>query len=114
VTRPALVDKFRAVTAERLGRLRNALPAASDPDQWAVVTRELHTIKGEAQLVGFAHVARVARHIEQLLGDGSQVGARLASTLAGLEEIDALRLLSMDDPEAASRADAYLAAHPPA
>jgi chemotaxis protein histidine kinase CheA len=108
VSRPHLADKFRAVTADRLARLRSAVPALpADASQRPVIARELHTIKGEAQLVGFAAVARVARRLEEILGDGDLAPEGVAELRRGLEVIDAIRLLALDDAEGAALADAF-------
>jgi len=81
--RQALVAKFRVVAAERLQRLNNALlelertpgaPTAAD-----TLMREIHTLKGEAKLVGFADINMVAHRTEDLLVAASRQGFVLAA-----------------------------------
>lgn len=69
--RQALVEKFQALTRERLERLNGAMLALErDPADSAAATalmREIHTLKGEAKLMGFADINLVAHRTEDLL-----------------------------------------------
>jgi two-component system chemotaxis sensor kinase CheA len=69
--RQALLAKFRALTYERLERLTGAvLELERDPsaaDTGGVLMREVHTLKGEARLMGFVEVNTVAHRTEDVL-----------------------------------------------
>jgi chemotaxis protein histidine kinase CheA/CheY-like chemotaxis protein len=70
-TRQTLVARFRGVARERLQRLNTAFVELEqnpdDGDSWSMVLREIHTLKGEAKLMGFADVNLVAHKLEDLL-----------------------------------------------
>lgn len=70
-TKNALRAKFLSIGLERLGNLSSAfveLEARPDDDQvLASIMREIHTLKGEAKLVGFGSVGDVAHTTEDLL-----------------------------------------------
>lgn len=70
-SRQALIEKFLIIAGERIERLNNALmELEQDPgsnEAAALVMREIHTLKGEAKLMGFADVNLVAHKIEDLL-----------------------------------------------
>ena len=69
--RAALVEKFRTVAKERLERMNNAfVRLEKDPDDSETVStlmREIHTLKGEAKLMGFADVNLISHKTEDLL-----------------------------------------------
>src|SRR5512137_633630 len=69
--RQALVEKFQTIASERLGRLNAALlDLEKDPENEAssaLAQREIHTLKGEAKLMGFADINLVAHKTEDLL-----------------------------------------------
>lgn len=59
------LSEFRSLTFERLDRLRAALrDDAGDPDR-GLVGRELHTLRGEAQLMGFKGMVRLVQDLER-------------------------------------------------
>src|SRR5262245_27355994 len=65
-----LVDHFRAVALQRLDRLELAWQnvfSDLDPRAAAAIHREIHTLKGEAQMVGFGDVNLVCHKLEDLL-----------------------------------------------
>ena len=70
-TKNALRAKFLSIGLERLGNLSSAfVELEARPDDEAVlaaIMREIHTLKGEAKLVGFGSVADVAHTTEDLL-----------------------------------------------
>ena len=107
----ALVEKFRGVAAERLARLRtdvSSLEGDTDSDAHERVTRELHTLKGEAGMLGFRAVSRVAYGLEELL---PRVGGHPeAQDLLhrGFELIDRMRALPPDDGAAAAEAEDFV------
>jgi chemotaxis protein histidine kinase CheA len=112
--REALVEKFRGVVAERLAKLKQGLAAlavrADDREVCADVERELHTLKGEAKLLGFTDMGRVAHALESLLAAADHLGAAeqhrfaasqpaVALMQTGFELIDRLRAgPAADDP----------------
>ena len=69
--RRSLLDKFRGLTQERLVRMNNAWLALEErPDNAPLVAelmREVHTVKGEAKMMGFPAISTVAHRSEDLL-----------------------------------------------
>lgn len=69
--RRGLLDKFRSLTQERLVRVNNAwLSLEEYPDNPPLVAellREVHTVKGEAKMMGFSSISVVAHQSEDLL-----------------------------------------------
>ena len=67
----ALVAKFAALAAQRLERLQNLVvrleQGADHASDGREAQRELHTLKGEARILGFDRTARVAHAVEELL-----------------------------------------------
>ncbi|HEY3352288.1 MAG TPA: Hpt domain-containing protein, partial [Polyangia bacterium] len=66
--RAALVARFRAGAADRLRRVRHALGEAeagrAGPEQLKEVARELHTVKGEARMLGMAALSELLHAVE--------------------------------------------------
>lgn len=66
-----MIERFRAVALERLERLEAAwAKLTSEPHDAAtaaILERELHTLKGEARMVGFVDVDLVAHKLEDIL-----------------------------------------------
>ncbi len=95
-----LIQKFRAVTLDRLERLTLAvLDLEGDPSQQEALdtlNRELHTLKGEAKMMGFADVNLVAHRLEDMLkgaqGSGAETWPEGLSDLM-LRGLDALGML---------------------
>lgn len=87
--RGVFAARFRAVAEDRIRLVREAL-GSGDVDE---ARREMHGLKGEARVVGFDVVARIAHHLEELL-EGEVAGELLERGLVLIE--DALRL----DPDA--------------
>jgi chemotaxis protein histidine kinase CheA len=61
------IADYRENMASARGLLEHPEVLASDPEQLAVVTRNLHTLKGIAGFVGLAEMERLAQSLEQLL-----------------------------------------------
>ncbi|AKU92407.1 hybrid sensor histidine kinase/response regulator [Vulgatibacter incomptus] len=81
--RKKLLGKFREVTADRVERLEAALvaiEASNDAEAARELSRELHTLKGEARMMGFAGVSTLVHTAEELI---ASVGGELPS-LAGV------------------------------
>ncbi len=69
--RAKLIAKFRSTAGDRLQRIANAL-LSMERDGYAdeaaaELKREIHTLKGEAKLVGFADVSFLVHKIEELV-----------------------------------------------
>src|SRR5689334_14554946 len=97
--REALTAKFRASALERLRRLNLAfLELERNPDAVEVqqeALREIHTLKGEARLVGLAAVSDAAHRTEEVAFFARKNGFRVApavhdTLLAGLDLMSAL------------------------
>lgn len=76
----ALIEKFRAVALDRIERMNVLLVQLEhDPQNSGAVEellREIHTLKGEAKMMGFADVNLVAHQTEHLLVLASTQGFR--------------------------------------
>jgi two-component system chemotaxis sensor kinase CheA len=95
----ALVARFRVVARERLARVESAFHALElDPSDRAaanVLAGEVHTLKGEAGLLGLGHVAAAAHCTEDALFRARDLGfappAELAAAVrAGLDLVRSL------------------------
>ncbi|WP_197041107.1 ATP-binding protein [Chondromyces apiculatus] len=66
---PAIVGRFRSLSLERLDRIETEWAAvlAGDHERAAEVHNELHTLKGDARVVGFSDVHLLAHKLEELL-----------------------------------------------
>ncbi|UQA56707.1 chemotaxis protein CheA [Polyangium aurulentum] len=90
-------ETFHAEAAELCAAMEGgllALEGSFDPDALGQVFRALHTLKGNASMMGFAAAARLAHAAEELLEklaeDAQPVTPELSTLL--LESVDALRL----------------------
>jgi len=98
-----LVAKFRRVTDERVRRLQTYLDrfeqAQNDPQLVTEIKRELHTIKGEARIVGFPVVSDVAHALEDLFVLVQALGDMGAYREAMSEGLDLFSELVAEKPE---------------
>lgn len=65
-----LVKQFRIVASERLDRIETSWSSVMhslDEESATIVHRELHTLKGESKMLGFADVNTVCHKLEDLL-----------------------------------------------
>jgi HPt (histidine-containing phosphotransfer) domain-containing protein len=65
-----LVNQFRTVAQERLARIEAAwaqVMSAVDDEAAALLHREIHTLKGESQMLGFSDVNVVCHKLEDLV-----------------------------------------------
>jgi two-component system, chemotaxis family, sensor kinase CheA len=92
--RRRLENKFRRLTAERITALGGTIVSlendAAAHSGCAEIARVLHTIKGEARLLGLAPIADIAHGLEELVTRIESEGVRsdlVAAVLAGLDEI---------------------------
>ena len=69
--RQKLLPRFRETTADRVEKISGVLLAiergAADADGRQELTRELHTLKGEARMMGFVGISTVVHAAEDLL-----------------------------------------------
>ncbi len=116
----AFVEKFRALTLERLVRLNQLFMHWREAPQDATclrdMQRELHNLKGEAKLMNFGNVAEVVHRIEDHLAAApppGQLRSDLDSRiLAGFDLLGAMVTQDGGD-DLTGRWQAYVA-HPPA
>jgi two-component system chemotaxis sensor kinase CheA/two-component system sensor histidine kinase and response regulator WspE len=105
--RERLLQLFRQTAADRVARISDALLAlerGGGPPVREELQRELHTLKGEARLLGYAGLARVLHAAEDLLaavagGEGVEELLRVCDAVPGLldgppDGGDAARLLA--------------------
>ncbi len=101
--RAKLIAKFCSLTAERVAKLHQGIDALeADPDNThlpAEVMREIHTVKGEAKIMGFDFINTVAHYTEGLLVAAKTEHFRISSNawfeiVSGLDYLGALA----DDP----------------
>jgi len=110
--RSRLLGKFRDVAADRVDRLAHALAAWEErggDELRAEIARELHTLKGEARMMGFAGVAGLAHAAEDLLAvlPAGHPGERAAELRRACREIPSL----LDEPPAGGARTAEATAH---
>lgn len=97
--RQQLVARFRTIARERLDRMNNAfVELEKNPANDAasvLVMREIHTLKGEARLMGFVDVNLVAHRTEDLLVKAKGAGFRQDASLnsAILQGFDVIAFL---------------------
>jgi len=131
--REALLAKFRQVCTERVNTiLENFSAVVSKPDNAELIDRlmrEVHTLKGELRIMGFADGGTVVHAIENVLkelrdGAFSEASGFQDVLTDGLDEISRnLKLISEDIPcptwedrhcrIRASQCSRHLRAHPP-
>jgi chemotaxis protein histidine kinase CheA len=113
------IATFRQTAGERIGRLNLAWVRFEQGETSAAAEfmREAHTLKGEASLLGFVAMKRIAHHIETLvttaLESAGDVDASIGDSV--LEGLDLLGVLLDREPDdAAPEAAAYLGEEAPA
>ncbi len=82
------LETFRTVAQERLDRLNLGWiqfeQGTGGPNAGTVFLREIHTLKGEAGLTGFASVSRLLHRLEDLVGAVVKSGAALDASAGDL------------------------------
>ncbi|HVI95388.1 MAG TPA: Hpt domain-containing protein, partial [Anaeromyxobacter sp.] len=107
--RQKLLPRFRETTADRVEKISAALleleRGAATPDLMQELARELHTLKGEARMMGFVGISTVAHAAEDLLKvlAPQSPGERLQALLEACDEIVPLLDAPVDGGEAAAR-----------
>lgn len=108
--RERLLAQFRELVVERLSRISRALmtlEAGADEEAGKQVLRELHGLKGEARMMGFAEINAVVHAMEDLVraAQGRAFGLQATSVDALLAASDAVSVLSgattADKPDSA-------------
>jgi two-component system sensor histidine kinase and response regulator WspE len=97
--REKLLAQFHALVTERLGRVTRALTtleAGADVEAGRAVLRDLHGLKGEARMMGFAPVNALVHEMEELVRVCEPLGFALsaASVDALLAVADAVAVLA--------------------
>lgn len=90
--RDRLLGQFRELVTERLGRINRALmtlEAGADDESGKQTLRELHGLKGEARMMGFAEVNALVHEMEELVRSAQGRGYALAGS-----SVDALLVVS--------------------
>jgi two-component system chemotaxis sensor kinase CheA/two-component system sensor histidine kinase and response regulator WspE len=117
----ALAHKFREMAGERLARMSNALitleGAPEDVESADRVARELHTLKGEAKLLGFDAINDVAHVLEEVFAGltvrssapRGDAAAHHELMLEGFDHIDRMRNAPGDAHTSRVAADAFIA-----
>jgi chemotaxis protein histidine kinase CheA/ActR/RegA family two-component response regulator len=95
----ALIEKFRGVALDRVERMNVHLVALErqpgDATAIAEILREIHTLKGEAKMMGFADVNLVAHQAESVLIWAGERGFHVNTSLFEVmfEGLDLVRML---------------------
>jgi chemotaxis protein histidine kinase CheA len=113
------IATFRQTAGERIGRLNLAWVRFEQGETSAAAEfmREAHTLKGEASLLGFVAMKRIAHHIETLVTAALESADGVDPSVGDsvLEGLDLLGVLLDRDPDdAAPEAAAYLGEEAPA
>ena len=112
--RQKLLPRFRETTADRVEKISTALleleRGSATPDTVQELARELHTLKGEARMMGFVGISSVVHAAEDLLKTLPQgrPGDRLDALLKACDQIVSMLDVPADGGEAAARLSAAL------
>ena len=113
-----IIEKFKTISNERISRLNNAIvfleTTPSDSSVSEEVMREIHTLKGDARMVGFINAGSVAHRIEDLLLLSQNAGIPFTGglgdlILTGLDLLSLLVSRSGDDQSDKQVVDKFLA-----
>ena len=78
----AIITRFRTLSLERIGRVESVwnalLQGAEDEEAVRGMSRDLHTLKGDAKAVGFEEVHVLAKKLEELLALAGQLQYRVS------------------------------------
>ncbi len=97
--REKLLAQFRELVLERLDRIGRhlmRLEGQADPEAGKAALRDLHGLKGEARMMGFADINALVHQMEELVRSADKAGYLLdpASTDALLVASDAVSVLA--------------------
>ena len=77
-----IITRFRTLSLERIGRVetvwQNLIQGGDDHEAVRAISRDLHTLKGDAKIVGFEEVHVLAQKLEELLAAAGQVQYRVS------------------------------------
>src|SRR5690242_8626544 len=77
-----IITRFRTLSLERIGRVESVwqtlIQGAEDHEAVRAMSRDLHTLKGDAKIVGFEEVHVLAQKLEELLAAAGQVQYRVS------------------------------------
>jgi two-component system chemotaxis sensor kinase CheA len=77
-----IITRFRTLSLERIGRVESVwnalLQGAEDEEAVRTMSRDLHTLKGDAKVVGFEEVHELAKKLEELLALAGQLQYRVS------------------------------------
>jgi two-component system chemotaxis sensor kinase CheA len=77
-----IINRFRSLSLERIGRVESVwnalLQGAEDDEAVREVSRDLHTLKGDAKVVGFDDVHVLAQKLEELFAIAGQLHYRVS------------------------------------
>jgi two-component system, chemotaxis family, sensor kinase CheA len=80
-----LVARFRRIALERIERVEQVwnrlVQGGASPDHAQEIRRELHTLKGEAQVVGLDDVSLVCQKLEELIAAAERLSYRVPREL---------------------------------
>jgi two-component system sensor histidine kinase and response regulator WspE len=108
--REKLLEQFHALVIERLGRVTRALTtleAGADLEAGRAVLRDLHGLKGEARMMGFAPVNALVHEMEELVRVCEPLGFALSASSvdALLAVADAVAVLAGARPGSPAQVD---------
>ena len=112
--RQKLLPRFRETTADRVEKISAALleleRGAATPEVSDELARELHTLKGEARMMGFVGISSIVHAAEDLLKalPAGKPGDRLDALLKACDQIVPLLGAPADGGEAAAKLSAAL------
>jgi two-component system chemotaxis sensor kinase CheA len=103
-SRQRLIDRFVALSLERIDAARSvALDPAAGAELMRETMGELHTVKGEAMMLGFATASVIAHQLEEFWNGALESGAfergEASDTLAAALDVLILALERQTDPE---------------
>ena len=95
---PEILARFRSIARERLARIEAAWEALLDgqggPELAASLMRDLHTLKGDARLVGHTDVSLLCHRLEELFtakfADGLKTGRVIQYNLQLQHEVTSI------------------------
>ena len=77
-----ILSRFRTLSLERIGRVESVwnalLQGVEDEEAIRALSRDLHTLKGDAKVVGFDEVHALAQKMEELLALATHQGYRVS------------------------------------
>ncbi len=104
----AIINRFRTLSLDRLTRVESVwntlLQGNHDEETVRGAARDLHTLKGDAGIIGFADVHTLAHKLEELFAAAGQRQYRVSQELQRVVELtlDAVRNVLRDTSGAAN------------